>query len=686
VFILLPVVAFLGLLGTLWYVYANLEIPNAPPGPQTTFVYDRSGKVITTFHAEVNRTEIPLSRMPDHLQHAVISIEDKDFYRHGGVSIVGIVRAAWTNVTHGQVQQGGSTITQQYVKNVYTGSQRTIGRKVKEALLAVKLEHKYSKNEILEKYLNTVYFGNGAYGVEAAAKTYFGVHARELRPLQSATLAAVIAAPAIYDPVKHPDKTKERRNIVLNAMAAQGYLTQSEADQMKRDPVKTRKPKTTSSGRFAYFVDYVRRNLLDKYGEDETYRGGLRVHTTVDSAWQSAAEQAVATHLTDPKGPSAALVAIDPATGAVRALVGGKDFNTAKFNNAIQAHRQAGSAFKTFTLAAAMQQRIDPHAVWQGPPQITIPDRQCYTDGKPWEVHNYADEHSGTMNLIDATANSVNTIFAQVVVDVGPSNVANLAEQMGVRSKLNPFCSITLGSQDVTPMDMANGYATLAARGIHRVPTPLELVRTSSGKTLEKIKSKGDQALAQNDADIVTLALQGVVTHGTGTAAALPGRPAAGKTGTGQNFEDAWFCGYTPQLATCVWVGYPKGEIPMENVEGFAHVFGGSIPALIWHDFMTTAMEGQPVQDFATPSFQGYDVKPNGASILPLPAPSPSPSPSPTPTPSVSPSPEPTITESPSPEPTPTETPSPTPSPTASPEPSPTPTLPNGGTLILRQL
>ena len=615
VFILLPVVAFLGLFGTLWYVYAQLDIPNAPPGPQTTFVYDRNGKVITTFHAEINRTEIRLDNMPDSLQHAVIAIEDRDFYRHGGVSILGIVRAAWTNVTHGQIEQGGSTITQQYVKNVYTGSERTVGRKVKEALLAVKLEHKYTKGEILEKYLNTVYFGNGAYGVEAAGKTYFGVHARDLQPVQSATLAAVIAAPAVYDPVQHPETTKERRNVVLKAMADQGYLQQSEALQLEQLPVKVRTPKTTSSGRFAYFVDYVRRSLLQTYGEDETYRGGLRVHTTVDAAWQTSAEQAVAAHLTDPKGPSAALVAIDPTNGAVRALVGGKDFFTAKFNNAIQAHRQAGSSFKTFTLAAAMEQHIDPHAVWQGPPQITIPDRRCYTDGKPWEVHNYADEHAGTMNLIDATANSVNTIFAQLVVDVGPSAVADVAARMGVASELDPVCSITLGSQDVTPMDMATGYATLAARGIHHVPSPFELVRTSAGKTLERIQSNGDQALAQNDADLVTLALQGVVTRGTGTAASLAGRAAAGKTGTAQNYQDAWFCGYTPQLAACVWVGYQKAEIPMENVEGYAHVFGGSIPALIWRDFMTTAMDGQPVESFPAPSFQGYDVKPSGASV-----------------------------------------------------------------------
>ena len=465
VFVVVPMLAAAGLFGTLWYVYANLQIPNAPPGPQTTFVYDRSGKVVTTFHAEINRTEIPFDQMPQSLRNAVIAVEDKGFYHHGGISVFGIVRAAWANVTHGKIEQGGSTITQQYVKNVYTGSERTVGRKIKEAMLAAKLEHKYTKNEILEKYLNTIYFGNGAYGVEAAARTYFGIHARQLSVVQSATLAGLIASPATFDPVKNPDAAKNRRNLVLDDMVKQGYLDQAQAAELKQRPVKVRTPKTTSSGNLPYFVDYVRRELLAKYGEDETYRGGLRVHTTVDSTWQRAAEQAVADHLKAKKDPTAALVAIDPRTGAVRALVGGRDFATSKFNNALQAHRQAGSAFKTFTLSAAMEQHVDPHSTWNGPPEIVIPDPRCFTQGKPWDVHNYADEKAGTMTLLDATANSVNTIFAQLVVAVGPDNVANVANRMGIASHLDAVCSITLGSQDITPMDMADAYATLAGGG-----------------------------------------------------------------------------------------------------------------------------------------------------------------------------------------------------------------------------
>jgi len=654
VFVGVPAVIAIGLVATIWFAYANISIPNAPPQAQTTFVYDIHGKQIASFHATVNRTDIPFSDMPASLRQAVIAVEDKGYYHHGGISFLGIFRAAWTNITHGQIEQGGSTITQQYVKNVYTGSERTFSRKIKEAILAVKLDHKYSKDEILARYLNTVYFGNGAYGAEAAARTYFGIPARKLSVAQSALLAGIIRSPGTYDPVHDPVQAKARRDLVLDLMANQGYISAATALQLKTEPIVVKKVRGQSSGRFPYFIDFIRRQMLDQFGEQLTYSGGLRVHTTLNSAWQQDAEQAIKSHLPGAHDPTAALVAIDPNTGAIRALVGGRNFQKDQFNAAIQAHRGAGSSFKPFTLTAAFQQRIDPKSVWNGPPQITIPNKECYTNGTPWVVHNFADESAGTMTLLQATAHSVNTIFAQLVTKVGPSSVVDVAHKMGIQSNLQSVCSITLGSQGVTPLEMANAYATLDARGVRHGPIGWSRVNDSSGSVLDKPDTTGQRAIDQNDADLVTYALQGVIQSGTGMAASI-GRPAAGKTGTDQNFKNAWFCGYTPQLTTCVWMGYLKKESPMTNVEGVSAVAGGTIPAAIWHDFMSAAMQGLPAETFPSPSFAGYNRHPSGT-VSPTPSPSPSPTPSPTssgiiplpsvtlpgPSPSPSPSPSPT--------------------------------------------
>jgi penicillin-binding protein 1A len=655
IFVVVPLVAILGAFAMVAFVYANTKLVEAPPGAQTTFVLDRDGKLITTLHAEVNRTIVSFDKIPDSIKHAVLAAEDRDFYHHGGVSYFSIVRAAWADLTHGRIEQGGSTITQQYVKNVYTGSERSFGRKIKEAILAVKVDHKYSKDEILGRYLNTVYFGNGAYGVQAAAQTYFGIPASKLSVLQAATLAQAIPRPASYDPVVYPDLAQQRRNSVLKKMADQGYITQADAVELMAKPLKVRS-RPPVSHRAAYFVSMVSKALQDTYGYEETFTGGLRVRTTLDSKLQGYAEQAVATHLPAKTDPSAALVAMDPRTGAILALVGGRDFTRAKFNLATQAHRQAGSAFKPFTLAAAMEQKISLKSTWHGPAEIVIEDPKCRNpDGTPWDVHNYADEEAGTFELTDATAHSVNTIFAQLVVEVGPNNVVDVAQRMGIKSKLEPVCSITLGTQPVTPLDMTTGYATLAARGVVHSPYTVSGVTAADEHVKDTYLPKpGERALDKNDADLVTYALQAVVERGTGTAARLSDHPVGGKTGTAQKFVDAWFCGYTRQIAACVWVGYPKAEIPMNNIEGYASVFGGSIPAQIWHDFMAQAMSGRGVLDFAQPSFEGYDVYPSGAVSSPTPPPSPSPTPPP---PSVEPSPEPSI----SPEPSPSESVSPSP-------------------------
>ncbi len=596
----------------------NAPLPPPRILPQTTFLFDRKGRLLTTLHAEVNRTEVPLSDMPIQLRNAVIATEDKDFYREGGVSLPGIARALFENVKAGKLVQGGSTITQQYVKNVYTGNAPTLHRKVREALLAEKLSKMYTKDQILEKYLNTVYFGHGAYGVEVAALTYFGQHARELTVLGSATLAGLIAAPARWDALTHPKAAFTRRNQVLDRMVDEGYLTAADAAVFRKRKLGTKRPPVSSEA--PYFTDAVRKDLQSRYGEERTFGGGLRVTTTLDLDWQRAAEQAVAAHLPTPGDPSAALVAIDPKNGAIRAMVGGTDFRKRKFNLATQAHRQTGSAFKVYTLATAMAQGIDPHSLWNGPPSLPIPDKRCYTDNEPWTVNNYSDEGAGTMDLFSATAHSVNTIFAQVALEVGPENIVRTAHAMGIRSRLLPVCSLTLGTEAVTPLEMTSAYSTLAARGIHHPPTLEQSVKDARGTVLQTISRKGKRVLDENVADLTAYIMQGVITGGTGVGANI-GRPAAGKTGTAQFFVDAWFCGFVPQLVTCVWVGYPQGEIPLYGIEGYSGVFGGSIPASIWHDFMGTATANMQVLDFTTPDFSQNTIIPKRAVVLPPPPP-----------------------------------------------------------------
>ncbi len=421
-FLAVPAALFVVLLGVFFYLYSQTKIPSAPPLAQTTYVYDRHGKVLTTLHSEVNRTEIPLSQMPLPLRQAVVAIEDKNFYHEGGVSFSGIARAALANLRHRQLEQGGSTITQQYVKLVYTGSQRTVSRKITEAIIAMKIDKQYSKDEILQRYLNTVYFGQGAYGVQAAAETYWGIPARQLSVVQSATLAGLIQAPSTYDPVHHPTEAVARRNVVLQDMATQGYISQSDAIDLSARPVKVRKNHPLAVNSAApYFTDYVYQQLLSQYGKDETLGGGLKITTSLDLNMQRDAESAVYKYLNSPSQPAAALVAIDPRNGQIRAMVGGLPPKKRLVSNwAVDAHRQAGSSFKPFTLIATLEDRISLLSTWYGPPSITINNPKCDTNGAPWQPHNYADEAAGTMNLVSATAHSVNTIFAQLVAQVGP--------------------------------------------------------------------------------------------------------------------------------------------------------------------------------------------------------------------------------------------------------------------------
>jgi len=574
-----------------------------------SFVFASNGSRLGVVPSNTNRQPLALEQMSRWTPKATIAIEDRRFYHHGGLDVQGIARAAFTDLAHGRIVQGGSTITQQLVRNLYIGSdQRTFARKLKEACVALKLGDRLSHEQILADYLNEVGYGNHAFGIEAAAQTYFSLPARRLTLPQAALLAGLPQAPTLYNPFQHRESALGRRNEVLGAMLVGRMISPDQYRAAIRAPLGLFPGRLYTEIRHPNFFGYVAQQLSSHFGERRVQSGGLQVWTTLDPHLQVLAQHAVSDVLRTSTDPAGALVAIDPTSGAIKAMVSYKpDHRKLDFNLATQGHRQAGSAFKPFVLTAAVREGISLYSGFSGPSELIVSDPRCSYNGEPWDVHNYADESGGYMSLVDATAHSVNTIFAQLVTRVGPPHVVATAHAMGITSPLQPVCSITLGTQPVTPLEMTEGYATLASGGIHHPAQALKLVRDPSGKVLARLVPEGNRVISENTAALVTYALQGVVNHGTGTAAYF-GRPAAGKTGTAESFQDAWFCGYIPQLAACVWVGYPKAEIPLYNVEGYSAVFGGSLPAEIWRRFMSAAAANLPVQDFAYPVFTGHTI------------------------------------------------------------------------------
>jgi penicillin-binding protein 1A len=569
--------------------------------PERTQVYDRQGRVIEVLKDEQDRIVVPLSEISPTLQQAVIAAEDARFYEHKGVDDRGIVRAAVTNLLSGEVSQGGSTITQQLVRNSYPDLKDiSIVRKIKEAALAAQLEGKLSKDEILHRYLNRVYFGAGYYGVEAASKGYFRRHASEVSLAQAAMLAGVIREPVSSDPRQHPERAKQLRDSVLERMTQLAMISPAQAAKARKQPLKIQKPGSVG-GRYPWFIDGLKRQLqederLGKTRESRTRRlfeGGLRIHTTLDKDMQLAAEQAVDRYR-PPTGPDIALVAIDPRDGGVRAVVGGRNFETGAYNAALQGvGRQPGSSFKTFVLAAALEAGISPDSVWEssGFDQLVC--------GSPWKVQNYEGGGSGPVSVRDATRRSVNGVYGRLMERLCPDRVAEMAEKLGVSPIDKRLPAMALGSVEVRPIDMASAYATLANLGEYHKPTFFEKVDHRNGKAVIGEPSKPERRVSAALAWQVTDILKGVITGGTGTRANI-GRPAAGKTGTNQEYRDAWFVGYTPQLAVAVWMGDPKSQQPMYNVEG-QRVSGGSFPAQVWHDFMAVAMANQEVLDWPKP-------------------------------------------------------------------------------------
>jgi penicillin-binding protein 1A len=584
---------------------AGCDPASAHPLPvgRDSFVYAADGSRLGAVPTARNREPVPLERMSPWLPRATVAIEDRRFWHHGALDYAGIARAALADLRAGRVVQGGSTITQQLVRDRYFGHRRmTLRGKLQEACLAVDVARASSRRRILGAYLNLVFYGHHALGVEAAARTYFSRPARDLSLRQAALLAGLPQAPSLYDPFRRPEAALRRRNEVLAALRRAGEISAARYGIAAASPLGLRPGHRYRRVRAATFFGAVLRDLVRRYGAPRARHGGLRVHTTLDPRLQDRATRAIAGWLHRPSDPAAALVAIDPRSGAIRAMAtAAPGHKGLRFNLAAQSRRQAGSAFKVFTLTAAVEQGVPLSSIWSGPASLTITSRRCLNANGPWIVHNYADESTGTMSLLAATAHSVNTIFAQVVMRVGPNHVVEVAHRMGIRSPLAPVCSITLGPEGVSPLEMTDAFGTLASGGVRHEAQVLRRVTSADGTTLARLRSGGRRVLARRVAERVTYALTGVLRGGTG-AAADPGRPAAGKTGTAESFRDAWFCGFVPQLVSCVWVGYPRAEIPLRNVAGFAEVFGGSIPARIWHDFMVPAMSGVPVRRLPTVS------------------------------------------------------------------------------------
>ena len=585
---------------------------------ETSVVTDSAGGVLAELHAEQDRDLITLGEISTVLQDAVVAVEDARFASHSGVDGRAVARALLENARVGRVSEGGSTITQQLAKNVATGDAQTLARKLEEASVALQLEAQLTKDEILEHYLNTVYFGNGAYGVQTAARRYFGVDAGELTLPQAALLAGLLKAPSNYDPLTDPEAAISRRNVVLDVMARRGVIDPATAEAARSAALGLDVQTAGQSREAPYFVAHVLDLLQhdDRFtalGEDPSkradalFRGGLEIETTLDPDWQDAAETALADTLHDPEDPSGALVAIDPGSGGIRALVGGRDYDDAddpisRFNLATQAERQPGSTFKTVALAAAL---ADGHTLEErvaAPASLELPAREP-EEAEPWTVTNYDDRELGELSLREATVSSANTAYASLADEVGADRIAEMGHALGISGDrvLRPYRSLVLGSQEVSVLDMASVQATLAAGGIHREPTAVVRITGPDGTVwYERGTEEGTRVLDEGTAWLVTEALEGVIEGGTGQRAALE-RPVAGKTGTGQRSADAWFTGYTPDMAAAVWVGFPEGLVPMVPPTTRARVEGGTWPAEIFARFGMSALADVPASSFAIP-------------------------------------------------------------------------------------
>lgn len=600
-FIALCLVVFAGLgFGYIFAAYQSLPaVGNNMRPAVSSQVFDSHGRLITTLHSDQNRLPIDINKVPQNLQNAFIAAEDNRFYEHTGIDPIGIFRAIFANLTNRGIAQGGSTITQQLAKNAFLSQEQTLKRKIQEAMLALEIEHKYSKKEILEMYMNQIYFGQGAYGIQTAAKTYFNKDVNELTLTQCAMLAGLPKSPNYYSPFNNLNEAKKRKNVVLDQMVKYGYVSAAEAEDAKNQDLGLSKShQSKEADEYASFIDYVSQQVAKKYGDDALYKEGLKIYTTMDVDKQHAAVRAMRNlpnNYTDENGltqPQAAIVSIDPKTGHILAMVGGRGQDS--FNRASMAVRQPGSAFKPFVYLTALQHDMTPD---------TTMNDQPVTYGS-WSPKNAGGSYSGTMTLSDALAHSVNTIAVQLADQVGTKNIIANAKKMGITTldAKDDNLAMALGglTKGVTPLEMASAYGTFANKGVHVKPTAIVKILDRNGNvledasTLEKEETK-TRVMSEREAYEMTTMLEGVIDHGTGTAAAI-GRPAAGKTGTTDDNKDAWFVGYTPDIVTAVWIGDDTGS------HSLGEIYGGTIPAEIWKDYMSSATSDESGGDFSAPS------------------------------------------------------------------------------------
>ena len=602
-FIALCFVILAGLgFGYIFAAYQSLpQVGNNMRPAVSSQVFDIHGRLITTLHSDQNRLPIDINKVPQNLQNAFIAAEDNRFYDHIGIDPIGIVRALVTNVTNRGIAQGGSTITQQLAKNAFLSQEQTLKRKLQEAMLALEIERKYSKKEILEMYMNQIYFGQGAYGIQTAAKTYFGKDVDQLTLAQCAMLAGLPKSPNYYSPFNNLQEAKNRKNTVVDQMVKYGYVSEAEGAEAKAADLELTENKQTSENpESASFIDYVSREVAQRYGDDALYKEGLKIYTTMDAEKQHAAVQALKNlpdNYTDENGltqPQGAIVSIDPKTGHILAMVGGRGQDS--FNRASQAVRQPGSAFKPFVYMTALQHGMTP--------TTTLEDKKVSYGS--WTPQNAEKSYSGaSMTLSDALASSINTIAVQVADKVGTSNIIANAKKMGITTlddSKDQNLAMALGglTHGVTPLEMASAYGTFANRGVHVKPTAIVKILDRNGNVLEdettfKKGNTKNQVMSEKEAYEMTYMLEGVITHGTGAAASI-GRPAAGKTGTTDDNKDAWFVGYTPDLVTAVWMGDDTGS------HSLGEVYGGTIPARIWHDYMVEATADSHSSEFSIPA------------------------------------------------------------------------------------
>jgi len=578
------------------YVFMPLPVDlpeeRLQPERQASMVLALDGTPIGQFKGAETQVEVSPENIPDTIRRAVVAAEDHRFFKHRGVDWQAIGRAVNEDLKARDFVQGGSTLTQQLIRNLYTGSEKTMGRKAKEALLAIQAERVYSKEDILARYLNTVYLGESTFGVEAASQSYFRKPAKDLTLSEAALLAGVIPAPSVYSPRANPELAEQRRNLVLDLLARYRMATPEEVAKARAEiPVVHPPPKVETQ--YPWFMDYLRVYLLNVkgYTAQQVYGGSLRIETTFDPRLQAAAEKAVA-RLDKPKDPEAAVAAIEPQTGFVRALVGGRNWDASQVNLALGrlgggSGRQAGSSFKPYVLAKAFESGMRPDKRYRAP--------SCARPrGFDKPVCNYGGSGYGSVDLRTATQKSINTVFAQLIADVGVKPTAELALRMGIKGiDLNQkqYGVLALGTQETSVLEQASAYGVFANHGVRVEPTPVLRILDAKGNVIEdNRKPDGKRIISEPVADNVTSVLQGVIQKGTGRRADI-GRPAAGKTGTSENWENAWFVGYTPTLATAVWMGYPNSNKTMANVHGVDHVVGGSLPSMIWHDFMSEAVK-----------------------------------------------------------------------------------------------